>query len=178
MRKKELYLTEGKIPALGLVGCDTTTLCWERKNRRSCYSSLSWLLIEDVNISYASPDLLPPLVFLKGKIQRADFSTSWTCAWSSPRALPGDVGDCWAQCCQDSLCTVEGCVVKNLCEIAQLALKKLLLKRYRGTKFRNWAVGGTTPSTHIVCFPSAGATCLGNVMVLWSEFITRGSFCV
>lgn len=76
MRRKDLYLTEGKISTLDWVGCDTATLCWGRENIRSCYSSLLWLLVQDINISYASPDLLPPLVFLRGKIHRADSFTS------------------------------------------------------------------------------------------------------
>lgn len=76
MRRKELYLAEGKISTLDWVGCNTRTLCWGREHIRSCCSSLSQLLVQDINISYASPDLLPPLVFLRGKIQRADSFTS------------------------------------------------------------------------------------------------------
>lgn len=35
MRRKDLYLAEGKISTLDWVGCDTTTLCWGRENIRS-----------------------------------------------------------------------------------------------------------------------------------------------
>lgn len=32
VRRKELYIAEGKISTLDLVGCDTTTLCRGRDN--------------------------------------------------------------------------------------------------------------------------------------------------
>lgn len=148
MRRKELYLAEGKISPLDLVGCDTTSLCWGRENSRSCYSSLSWLLVQDISISCTSPDLLPVLVFLRGKMQRADFLTLDPVHKAAPEhalgawGVPG-LGALRIPCVQ---CRAVG--VRNHCEIAQLAPRKLWLKRDRDTKFRNWAVGGTTPSTH------------------------------
>lgn len=74
--------------------------------------------------------------------------------------------------CQDSLCSVEGCGVKNHGEIAQLALKKLWLKRDRGTKFRNWAVGGTTPSTHCLlsqCRSKVPGQCDGALIWVYNK---------
>lgn len=55
--------------------------------------------------------------------------------------------------------------VKNHCEIVELTLEKLWLKRDRGAKFSNSAADGASFSTHIVYLHNAEAMWKDNVVV-------------
>lgn len=106
--------------------------------------------------------LLLPRDFPRGKIYWAYFFSSWTREAALQRSWRGPPG-----CSAVRVRWVQrrDVWVKNHCEIAQLTLKKLWLKRDRGTKFRNWAVGGTT---YIVCFHDAGVRAW--TMWLWLDW--------
>lgn len=73
MRRKELYISEGKLSTLDCVGLDTTILCWGRENIRSHFTVTNFKT-EQYFLCFFGP--AASTSFPQGEDHRAYFFTS------------------------------------------------------------------------------------------------------
>lgn len=109
--KKKRALPLWKIPTLDWFGPETKILHWGRWNIRTITFSVSWLLIwrQQYLLCFSRPAACTS--FPQREEPQNVFLYLLNVWMKYPHSSHlGSLMAAWVQCCQDSLCTVDGCV--------------------------------------------------------------------
>lgn len=112
MRRKDLYISEGKMSTFYWVGPETTILCWGSENIRNYFSLCFMVTTFKTKYFLGFSRSAASTSFPQGEDPQEHISLHPECVneIAPELLLPGEPVPAWVQCSQDSLCEVEGAV--------------------------------------------------------------------